>query len=289
MIYFWLILQQTIASVTHIVGQTAAHSLSPFVLLLFRASIASISLYVIVAIRDRTWNIFSGITKADFGRLVVVGGLNILINQLLYLEGLQYTTPANSALLYALTPAIVFVLAIRVHWEKTNWKKIAGIAVAFIGTVILMFEHGASLTSEHTKGNLMIFVAVIAWSLFTLLGRPLIKKYGALRVTAQHMTIGALMYLPIGLCFVNGPMVADFSAEIWTEILYLGLLASSVNYVLWYYALGKLDTSKVAIFQNLQPVITTILAVSLGRTELTTELIGGGVLALGGILMVEYG
>lgn len=187
MIYFWLVLQQTIASMTHIVGQDAAHAVSPFVLLLFRASIAGVALYLFVAIKDKTWNIFEGITKADLGRLIVVGGLNILINQLLYLEGLQFTTPANSALLYALTPALVFVFAIRAHWERTNWKKIAGIAIAFIGTAILMFERGASLASEHTRGNIMIFIAVCAWSLFTLLGRPLIKKYGALRDGAAHV------------------------------------------------------------------------------------------------------
>lgn len=289
MIYFWIFIQQSIASLTHIVGQDAARALDPSVLLLFRASIAAISLTLLVSVRQRTWNIFGGLTRSDWGRLIVLGLLNISINQFLYLEGLRLTTPANSALLYALTPAIVFIFAIRAHWERMNWKKIAGIVIAFIGTAILMFEHGASFASEHTQGDILIFVAVLAWSLFTLLGKPLILKYGALRVTALHMTIGAILYLPIGLWHFDPSIVPSFDLSMWSEILYLGLFASCVNYVLWYYALGKMDTSKVAIFQNLQPVLTTVLALSLGRAEFTSELVAGGALALGGVFLVQFG
>ncbi len=289
MIYFWLVIQQLIASLTHIIGGDAVHLVAAPTLLLFRASIAAIALYIVVALREKRFNIYFGLQRNEIGRLFLLGGLNILVNQFLYLEGLRFTTPANSALLYALTPAIVFLLAIRVHWEQTNWKKIAGIIIAFVGTAILMLEHGASFGSENTKGNMLIFVAVIAWSLFTMLGKPLIIKYGALRVTAQHMIIGAFLYLPFGLFTLDIQLVSQFDLTIWEEILYLGIFASCINYVLWYYALGKLATSKVAIFQNLQPVLTTILALSLGLAHLSPELLGGGVLALAGVLLVQYG
>ena len=83
--------------------------------------------------------------------------------------------------------------------------------------------------------------------------------------------------------------VMNITSTLWLEILYLGLLASCVNYALWYYALGKLETSKVAIFQNLQPVLTTIIALILGKVFLTPELFGGGALALIGVLLVEKG
>jgi len=62
-----------------------------------------------------------------------------------------------------------------------------------------------------------------------------------------------------------------------------------VNYILWYYALGKLETSKVAIFQNLQPILTSIIALVLGTVLFTPALIGGGMLALLGVLLVEKG
>ena len=289
MIYFLLFIQQFIASMTHIVGKDAVDSLPAPLVLTFRALIASFALITFVMIREKRVNLISGIPKKDIFRLILLGALNIPINQFLYLEGLKFTTPANSALLYAMTPAIVFLLAIRVHWEKLNWKKTSGITIAFIGVAIIMFEHGATFDSLNTKGNILIFIAVIAWSLFTLLGKPLVPKYGALRVTALHMLFGTLLYLPFGLSTFEIKEVASISNTLWLEIIYLGLLASCVNYALWYYALGKLETSKVAIFQNLQPVLTTIIALILGKVFLSPALFGGGVLALIGVLLVEKG
>lgn len=273
---------------THIIAQDVTIVVSPPTVLLFRASIAAIALYGFVMIRERKINLFAGIERKDQWMLLLLGALNILINQFLYLEGLRFTTPANSALLYAMTPAIVYIFALMIHSERTTWKKACGILVAFVGVTIIIFERGSVLEASHTTGNILIFVAVVAWSLFTLLGRPLVKKYGALRTTALHMTLGALLYLPFGLLSTSVVEVQAITPTLWLDILYLGLVASCINYYLWYYALGKLETSKVAIFQNLQPVLTTIIALYLGRVVFSLELFGGGVMALVGILIVEF-
>ncbi len=273
---------------THIIGQDVTTAVAPTTVLLFRVSIAAVLLYGFAAIREKKFNLLAGIEAKDRKLLLLLAILNVLINQLLYLEGIRLTTPANSALLYAMTPAIVFVLAMIIHSERTTWKKGVGILVAFIGVSLIIFERGPVLEASHTSGNLMIFAAVIAWSLFTLLGRPLVKKYGALRTTALHMTIGAILYLPFGLLTTSVADVQAITPILWLDILYLAVVSSAINYVLWYYALGKLETSKVAIFQNLQPVMTTIIALYLGRVIFSLELFGGGAMAIIGILIVEF-
>ena len=289
MVYFFLILQQLIGSSTHIIAQTASHAVPPGVILLFRSGGASILFLPILFATERRWNIFARIEREDFGRLFLVGMLNVPMNQLLYLHGVKYTTPANAALLYAMTPALVFILTLMIHSERPSGRKIIGIAMAFIGAAIIMFERGASLQSEHTVGNILIFIAVIAWSLFTMLGRPLVLKYGAVYITALNMIIGTLLYLPFGLLTTSMSDVAAISSNSWIEIAYLAAIASVLNYILWYSALAKLETTKVAIFQNLQPVMTTILAMMLGRVFLTDQLVGGGVLTLLGVLVVQFG
>ena len=289
MIYFLLFIQQLIASMTHIIGKDALETLSPSLALLIRAMIASVSLLIVVTVKHKKWNLFSGITSKDMLRLVFLGFLNIPLNQFIYFQGLHFTSPANSALLYAMTPAIVFVILLFIHGEKANWKKSVGITIAFIGAAIVMFEHGASFASENTKGNILIFIAVVAWSLFTIIGRPLIPKYGALRVTAIHMLFGTILFMPIGLVTADLDNIPVMTSTIWLELIYLGVIGSCVNYILWYYALGKLETSKVAIFQNMQPVLTTIIALILGTVFLSPILVGGGVLALIGVLLVEKG
>jgi drug/metabolite transporter (DMT)-like permease len=284
MIYFLLVFQQLLASSTHIIGQDVGKHVDPSIVLLFRATIASVAFLLIIAAKRES---IKSIEKKDWWRMIVLGVLNVPINQALFLEGLQFTSAANSALLYAMTPALVFILALFIHREAPTKWKILGIIMAFVGVAMIIFEKGASLSSDTTLGNLMIFAAVIAWALYTLIGKPLVEKYGALRTTGLNMAIGALIYLPIGIMSSNLSEVSSISFISWQEILYMALIASVLNYFLWFYALGKLETSKVAIFQNLQPVMTTVLALILGTASITLNFVAGGVLALIGVILVQ--
>lgn len=284
MIYVLLVFQQLLASSTHLVGKELGDHVDPSITLLFRASIASIALYLIVKAKGEHFFAFE---KRDWPKILFLGFLNIPINQWLFLEGLTHTSPANSALLYAMTPALVFILTLLIHREAPTKWKILGIVLAFIGVSLIIFERGVSLTSEYTLGNLMIFVAVLAWALYTLLGKPLVEKYGALKLTGITMATGAMFYLPIGILQSDLSEIALISNTSWLEILYMGLFASVLNYFLWFYALGKLETSRVAIFQNLQPVMTTIFALILGQAVINPNLLLGGALALIGVVLVQ--
>lgn len=284
MIYFLLVFQQLLASSTHIIGQDVGRHVDPSIVLIFRSCIASIAFLLIIALRREK---ITRIERKDWWRILLLGVLNVPINQALFLEGLQFTSAANSALLYAMTPALVFILTLFIHREAPTKWKILGIVMAFVGVAMIIFEKGASLTSDTTLGNLMIFAAVIAWALYTLIGKPLVEKYGALRTTGLNMAVGAIVYLPIGLLSSDLHQVPGITLISWEEILYMALIASVLNYFLWFYALGKLETSKVAIFQNLQPVMTTVLALVLGTASITLNFVAGGVLALIGVILVQ--
>jgi drug/metabolite transporter (DMT)-like permease len=286
-VYFYLVLQQLIGSTTHIVAQDASEQVEPGLLLLLRAVGASLVFLMILFAAEKRWNIFHKVERKDMGRMVILGLLNVPINQLLFLNGIKYTTPANSALLYAMTPALVFLFTAILHSERPSFKKGLGIAIAFAGVGIIMFERGVELRPEHTTGNILIFIAVMAWSLFTMLGRPLVLKYGAVYVTALNMIIGTIIYIPIGLLTSNVSAISAISSISWIEVAYLALISSVLNYVLWYLALVKLEATRVAVFQNLQPIMTTVMALYLGRAVLTGQFVGGGLLALAGVLIVE--
>ncbi|MFZ9870480.1 MAG: EamA family transporter, partial [Candidatus Kapaibacteriota bacterium] len=62
---------------------------------------------------------------------------------------------------------------------------------------------------------------------------------------------------------------------------------SAIGYGLWYYALTKLETSSVAVFNNLQPVLTTLLAFLVFGTEPTLTFVIGGAVALAGVVVTQ--
>ncbi|MBL0332601.1 MAG: DMT family transporter [Chlorobiota bacterium] len=289
MIYLLIFFQQLIASFTHLIGQYAVQHNDPVLVLFVRSWTAVICLWLFVSIKQKKINLFEGIDYQSFKRLIILGLLNIPINQYLYLTGLRDTTPANSALLYAMTPAMVLIIVLTSKFEKKSFRKILGLTIAFIGASFIMFERGADFHSKTTKGNIIIFLAVVAWSLFTVLGKPIIMKFGALRATFLHTLFGAIIYLPIAFIVTDLSKISIIDSKSWGSILFLGIGASCFSYVLWYYALSKLELSKVAIFQNLQPILTTIIALYLGKVILTNELAIGGVLTLIGVLLVQFG
>lgn len=114
-------------------------------------------------------------------------------------------------------------------------------------------------------------------------------KYGAFSTSAATMILGGVLFFPIGLI---GAVQFDYSSLTFAHIgglLYLAIATSILSYYLWYYALERIEASKAAIFSNMQPVLTTLLAVTLLGQELTPAFFTGGFFALVGVVLTQFG
>ena len=135
----------------------------------------------------------------------------------------------------------------------------------------------------------MVLVAVIAWAFFTILGKKLILKYGALRTTTGMMICGTGLFLPFGTYFSFGFPFGEMNAGDWMGILYLSLGTSVLGYLLWYYALSRIETSKVAVFSNGQPIVATILSMIFLGYTVTGSFVIGGVMTIVGVILTQLG
>lgn len=285
MIYVILFIQSLVASGTHIVAKVIVADIEPVTLTMMRSLLAAIVLVGAVAVRKQNLSF----TKGDYKPLLLLSFLAIPVNQFLFLSAIKLTTPANASLLYGTTPAAVLLISWLTGKETITGKKGAGIAIAFLGILIVVFERGVDFRSEYTVGNALLCIAVIAWALYTILGRPLIQKYGAFQASAVTMIVGTILFVPIG---IGGTVEYDYSTLTmahWGGLLYLSLGTSILAYFLWYYALGKIEASKVAIFANVQPVLTTILSVILLGQTITAAFLIGGSIALLGVVLTQFG
>jgi drug/metabolite transporter (DMT)-like permease len=148
-------------------------------------------------------------------------------------------------------------------------------------------------------GNMMVLGAAIAWSLYTMLGRDLATYYGGFHLTAMTMFTGAILYVPVWAVLYGVDIVPlDITPllrtvdgitpmEIWGQIMYLGIITSGLGFGLWYVALTRLDAARLSVFNNLQPVLTTILAWVLLGTVPTPVFVVGGVVALAGVVLTQ--
>jgi len=285
MIYFVILLQVLLASGTHLVAKAVVQDVEPISLTFLRTCVSTVALALIFIIKERRIKI----QREDWGRMVWLAFIVIPVNQFLFLYGIKYTTAANAALLYATTPVDVLVFSYFMLGERMTKLKIAGVLLAFSGVALTVFEHGVSFASEYTYGNVVIFIAVVAWSLYTIQGKPLVIKYGAYHVASLSMIGGAVMFLPLGIYGISQFDLSTLTSAHWQGILYLGLGTSVISYFLWYYAIGKIETTKVAVFANAQPIVTSIFSFLLLHQNISAHFVVGGIITLTGVLLTELG
>ncbi len=284
--YYILILQQIIASTTHIIAKNVLLSVPSPLLLVLRASIASTG-YIIYLLFKKE-KLFR-IERKDMFGLIILAILNIPVNQFLFFMSLKYTSPPNVALAYALTPAFILVIAYFFLKEKLSRLKTLGILIALSGTLLILFEKGLNISSENFLGNILALSASLAWAIYTIVGKKYVLKYGAIYTTAVAMWFGLIAFLPIYYFLRPDFALSQIDSALWGQIFYLGLITSGVAYVLWYFALKKMEAGKLAVFSNLQPILTTILAIIFLDYSLTVYFIIGGILTIIGVIVTQRG
>ena len=284
-VFFVLLLQSLISSGTHIIAKAVVKDIDPFTLTMLRSAIATVILAAVMLVRKQPL----AIEPRHFRSMLTLSIVAIPVNQFLFLTAMRYTTPSNAALLYSMTPVIVLLIVSFSRKERLSKTKAAGILIAFGGALSIIFEHGIDFHSEYTFGNILLALAVISWAWYTVAGRPMVLRYGAFPTIAMTIMLGTVVYTPIGITQTLRFNYAAISWAHWGGVLYLSVGTSVVSYYLWYFALGRTEASKVAIFTYLQPVLTTLLAVILLGQSISATFVIGGLIAVAGVVLAQFG
>jgi drug/metabolite transporter (DMT)-like permease len=271
---------------SQIFAKSVTDTIDPYSVLFVRGIIATVAYIIfLIAHRPASWKI----DRADIKKLVILSLLNVPVNQLVFLIGLKMTTAQNSALAYSLAPVFVLIISYIFYREKPTPLKVIGIIIALVGVTIIFTEHGVDFRSEYFVGNLLVLAAAFAWSVYAAVGKEFSIKYGATYSNAITMIAGYMIYFPI---YYFLPATLDISSVAlidWSKLLYLGLLTSCGSYMILYTVLKKMPSSKVAVFNNVQPILTAIFAVLILGSTLSTVFIIGGIIALGGVILTQRG
>jgi drug/metabolite transporter (DMT)-like permease len=284
MIYALLVLQQIIASTTHIFAKNLTFDLPPTTILLFRSFFAVIFFVLFLTIKGQR---MFAIERKDVVPFLILGLLNIPLNQYLFFVSIKMTTASNVALAYALSPIFILLISVYFLKEEITLRKTFGIVSAFVGISLILFERGLEFKSEYFIGNLVALLASLAWSVYSTYGKVLITRYGSIYSTFIAMLFGFLLYLPISFLhndIANIPLIKPVH---WSQIIYLAVLTSGIAYLIWYYAIKRLPASSVGVFNNLQPIFTTILAIIFLNQSVSFIYIIGGLLVIGGVYAAQ--
>ncbi len=284
-VYAALLGQVSISAGTYLAATHAMASLHPLEVVVARMAISSV---VFVALLLATPGPVLP-PRRTVGLILWLGLLAGPLNQGLFFWGLSRSVPAHAALLYALTPLGVYLYMLGRGRERGSAGRFVGIAIALAGVGVLLLGRGLAQAWGPLVGDLFVLAAVACWVLYTAEGKRLIAGHGALRASAWTMLAAALLSTPFAPVFVSTERLFAADALTVLTLLYLGVLTSVVAYILWYFALSRLEASRVAVFSNLQPPATAVAAWLVLGEPITWEIVVGGVWVIVGVRITQRG
>lgn len=197
---------------------------------------------------------------ATWLKLFALGVLHVPINQYLFLRGLKDSVAGHGALLYALTPMGVLLLTSLLERRWPARGKLAGIAVALAGAVVVLapWQKGEA-AAKVRHGDLLLLVAVVAWVFCTVATRALSRRHDPRAVTAWTLILGTMATMPIGGLALKQTDWAAVPQNAWLGLAWMVVITSVVMNLLWSQLLKHLHPVQVAVCMNAQPPATALL------------------------------
>jgi drug/metabolite transporter (DMT)-like permease len=137
------------------------------------------------------------------------------------------------------------------------------------------------------RGDILILLGTLCWSLYTLAIRPMLRHYSSTSLTAISTLIGT-----IPLVLVAIPAMVNFdwrgvSTTAWLALIFSGSFGISLAYFFWNHGVSKLGSARTSLYSNLTPPVALLVAwLWLGET-LTTIQWWGALLALVGVVLAR--
>jgi drug/metabolite transporter (DMT)-like permease len=233
-----------------------------------RASCAGLILLSVVATRSLPLP-RGGSTLARFFGLALLG---VAINQYLFVEGISRTTPGHSSIINTSIPVVTLFVAVLLGRERPTLRRLLGIATTLVGVSLLIGWEELDPGDAILQGDLLTLGNALSYSLFLVLGKPVLEKERTLPATALLLCFGAVWLLPQGAPGLAAIDPSGLSARTWAMAGFIIIGPTIGAYVLSTYALRRVESSLVALFIYLQPVLGAGLSIVLGFEQPTARL-----------------
>jgi drug/metabolite transporter (DMT)-like permease len=194
-------------------------------------------------------------------RLCLLGVLGNTLYQLCYIEGMARTRAGNAALIMAAVPVLTAVSSHLLGHEHLRSRDILGLALSTTGIAVLVVGSGVVVgLGGPLAGDLLMLLAVIFWTAYTILAKPLVDTLGPTVTTAWTMGLGAIPLLAICAPAALAQRWSAVTPAAWLGAVFSSLGALVVAYLIWYRGVERLGATRTAFYSNFSPVVTLLAA-----------------------------
>jgi drug/metabolite transporter (DMT)-like permease len=231
-------------------------------------------------------------TKRQWLGICVLGATGIFAYNAFFFGALAHLPAGRAALIIATNPAVTAIAAWMIFKLRFAWWQWLGVAVAFAGVSIVV-SRGELTTLGTTAigtGEALMFCGVLSWMAYTLVGRAMMQRQGALSplaTTAYASAVGLLLLAAVAAFELPQVQWERLGPIEVAAVGYLGLVGTAVAFVWFYEGVKQVGAARAAVFTNLVPVFGVALAVAVLDEPLLASMVVGGLVALAGVSLAN--
>ncbi len=230
------------------------------------------------------------IERQDWPRLMVISLIGIVGYNLGSAYGFERVSAGIGSLIIGTQPLVIALFGAVIAKERLGPATIAGLAVAFAGTAILVSGDLALAGNgwDFLTGCAMVFACGVAWALYVVVSKPLIQKYGSFDISALSIVIASVVLELLLARPATLTTLHNMSPWSWFDMAYIAILSTVICAVTWNYAAARMPAAAAGAFLYLIPVFGVAAgAVMLGET-VTLNMLTGGALILAGVAIAQF-
>ena len=224
--------------------------------------------------------------------VTLLGFCGIFSYSFFFFSGLQYISASRAALIVALNPAVMTLIAYLFYRERVTALKVLGIVLCFCGVALVVgggdAQGAAGGAPVHTwLGEALIGGCVLSWSAYSVFCKTVVRQLGPLHTVTYSIFAGTVMLV----CYAAATGVLRMDA-VWrfsmaeiTSLFYLGVIGSAVAYIWYYEGIKQIGVARASVFIALNPLSAVLFGSAMLGEQLTLATLLGGVLIIGGIVV----
>lgn len=257
--------------------------LPPMTLALVRFIIASILLIFVLR------RIEPGVKlqKKDMPLMMLAGIIGVTVYFYFENNGVKLITASAASIIVSTIPIFTVVADAIVYKSKMTRKKVMGVLLSVIGVYFVVGGNTSGLKIVGSlSGYFMMFGAALSWVIYSIVTKPLFKKYSQLTITTYQSIFGTLALMPF-VFFEEIEWGLMNSTVIW-NVAYLGVFCSALAYYFYVYAMDHLGIGISSIFLNLVPVVAVTASYFILNEKIGVNQIFGGMLVIIAVYLASF-
>ncbi len=228
------------------------------------------------------------VERSDMLHIFFASMLGIILNLGMFLYGVQLTSPVNASIISTISPILTMSLAALFLREPITKKKSGGVIIGGLGAILLITNSAhASGISGNIIGDVLCILAQTCYSCYLVFYKGLTTKYSPMTLMKWMFTFSALSSLPFtysefaNFNFGNIPDLAIYG------ICFIVIGPTFISYLLLPIGQKNLRPTIISSYNYIQPVVSTIVAISWDLDNFNLLKIASILLIFIGVFMVS--